>query len=503
MKRINYLLLLIITVSAILTSCEKEPGSKKGKVEFNASIKNELKSLKSADSTSTISYALIEIQNAAGEVVLSNEKISLTQFGESHLSDPIALTTGSYKLTKFLLVNNENVVVYAAPLEGSDKAYLVQNPLPIEFEVNEDIVTKVSPEVIDAIGQTPQDFGYTTFSFNVVETFDFLITAFVYNDSIQNFQLTDAHLQVTASNAVVYDGNLSNITNQITVREIESDYQLVVSKDSYQTVIKSMTKAELVASFTNPLEIILSKDSIDLSKGLIGFYPFNNNVLDYSNSQNNGIDYTLGNYVEGVNGNALDFNGSTDYIELTNTLDATHGLSFSFWINSRGTNGSENNGAVIAKYDMSGSRSFHISSYFWYYNVRNRIEISYYSDPSTSALRDWVYSDQKTEDYAHWPNPQTWSLVNPTQLTLGNWTHVVVNCSDTVLSVWLDGVLTVKKTREFSTYYNSEYEPTYIGNIFNGGQGSNNHLNGTLDELRIYNRGLSEAEIQYLYLSRK
>ena len=209
MKRISYLWLLIITLSLFVTSCEKEPGSKKGKVEFNASIKNELKSLKSTDSTSTISYALIEIQNAAGEVALSNEKISLTQFGESYLSDPIALTTGSYKLTKFLLVNNENVVVYAAPLEGSDKAYLVQNPLPIEFEVNEDIVTKLSPEVIDAIGQTPHDFGYTTFSFNVVETLDFLVTAFVYNDSMENYALTEASLQVKSNDEVLFTGNLS------------------------------------------------------------------------------------------------------------------------------------------------------------------------------------------------------------------------------------------------------------------------------------------------------
>ena len=503
MKRINYLLFLIIAVTAILTSCEKEPGSKKGKVEFNTSIESGLKSLKSTDSTSSISYALIEIQNAAGEVALSNEKISLTQFGESYLSDPIALTTGSYKLTKFLLVNNENVVVYAAPLEGSDKAYLVQNPLPIEFEVNEDIVTKVSPEVIDAIGQTPQDFGYTTFSFNVVETFDFLITTFVYNDSIQNFQLTDAHLQVTASNAVVYDGNLSNITNQITVREIESDYQLVVSKDSYQTVIKSMTKAELVASFTNPLEIILSKDSIDLSKGLIGFYPFNNNVLDYSNSQNNGIDYTLGNYVEGVNGNALDFNGSTDYVELTNTLDATHGLSFSFWINNRDLVVQENVGTVISKYDMSGRRSFLVLTNDMMTKKRNHMKFHLYSQGTTTEYCDWVHSDLKTEDLQNLPNAQTWSLINPTALTLLSWTHVVANCTETEIAIWMNGVLTCKKTREYSTYYNSDYEPTYIGNIAWGGQGSNNHLNGTLDELRIYNRGLSEAEIQYLYLNRK
>jgi hypothetical protein len=59
------------------------------------------------------------------------------------------------------LVNDNNVAVYATPVEGSEKAYLVENPLPIEFEVSEDVVTKVSPEVIDAIGQTAQDFVYS------------------------------------------------------------------------------------------------------------------------------------------------------------------------------------------------------------------------------------------------------------------------------------------------------------------------------------------------------
>jgi hypothetical protein len=42
----------------------------------------------------------------------------------------------------------------------------------------------------------------------------------------------------------------------------------------------------------------------------------------------------------------------------------------------------------------------------------------------------------------------------------------------------------------------------YIGNILAGGEGSNNHFNGVIDELRIYDRELTKKEIQILFHAR-
>jgi hypothetical protein len=96
-----------------------------------------------------------------------------------YISKPLSLVPGGYKLSKFLVVDASNTVVYATPTEGSTKAYLVNDPLPILFSVTKDNVTKVVPEVISVKNNTPEDFGYATFSFTEVTTFDFLIGVFM------------------------------------------------------------------------------------------------------------------------------------------------------------------------------------------------------------------------------------------------------------------------------------------------------------------------------------
>jgi hypothetical protein len=49
----------------------------------------------------------------------------------------------------------------------------------------------------------------------------------------------------------------------------------------------------------------------------------------------------------------------------------------------------------------------------------------------------------------------------------------------------------------FSTSVKNSVSPININNI--GGSGSSEYYDGILDEIRIYNRALSESEIQQLY----
>jgi len=83
------------------------------------------------------------------------------------------------------------------------------------------------------------------------------------------------------------------------------------------------------------------------SSGLLLYYPFDGNTIDASGNINNAINYTSNNYVTGKWSQALDFNGTSDYLKLTNTINSDMGLSFSFWLNTRGVNGTENNGTII------------------------------------------------------------------------------------------------------------------------------------------------------------
>jgi hypothetical protein len=84
-------------------------------------------------------------------------------------------------------------------------------------------------------------------------------------------------------------------------------------------------------------------------------------------------------------------------------------------------------------------------------------------------------------------------------LIAGEWTHCLVNLTPTAIETWINGKLCTKKTREYSSYSTSNTEPVFIGNNYDIGEGTNNHFNGILDELRVYNRGLSKKEIMTLF----
>jgi hypothetical protein len=234
--------------------------------------------------------------------------------------------------------------------------------------------------------------------------------------------------------------------------------------------------------------------------GLILYYPFNGNLKDSSGNHNDGIDYTSDHFVGGVRSQALDFNGTSDYIKLSSSLNIQNGLSFSFWINTRGTNGTENNGNIISKYTMAGTERGLLINSFGYQSTKyeNRIGVAYYANGSSSNY-DFVNSYMEPGDLTNYPNPELWTLSNPLKLIMGYWTHCVVNVTPTKVEIWFNGILCTSKTREYSAYYNSPTEPTYIGNIIYGGEGNNNHFNGLLDELRIYNRALTNEEIQILH----
>jgi hypothetical protein len=121
-------------------------------------------------STEIPSSLEISVTKTDGTQVFENKKLALLQFGSGYITEGVELATGNYKITKFLVLNSVDKVVYATPLEGSDKASMVNDPLPIDFTVATNAVTNVVPQVVSvASTDTPQSFGYTSFGFSIVE----------------------------------------------------------------------------------------------------------------------------------------------------------------------------------------------------------------------------------------------------------------------------------------------------------------------------------------------
>jgi hypothetical protein len=248
--------------------------------------------------------------------------------------------------------------------------------------------------------------------------------------------------------------------------------------------------------------IKIKLNNLDMpTAGLVLYMPFDGNVNDLSMNNNIGIDYTSKKYVPGKKSQALDFNGTSDYIMLTNTINSQYGLSFSFWVNTRGAQVTENNGSIISKYSkIYNTRCFMVYS-FGSYDTRtdNRLSAAFYEYGASSAYHDMTKSYLEPADLLPYPNPSLWTILNPTRLIPGEWTHCIVNLTPTAIETWINGKLCTKKTREYTSYSTSDTEPVLIGNNYDIGEGTNNHFNGTLDELRVYNRGLTKKEITTLF----
>ncbi len=259
-------------------SCVKESQSfleNTGKVEFSLSIPvestNKSSKLFQSEDTS-IHSVVVSIINDKGKVVYENKKIELLNMNGYFISSPLSLTTGTYYLTEFLVTDNSNNILYLTPKKGSPKEYLVNSPLPIMFEISKDDVNKLTLEVLSAKNSSPSDFGYSTFSFNIIKTFDFLVSVFVYNDSIKNFQLTDANLIVSNSGSVLFSDNITATTNLITIRDNYTTYSLKISKSGYYSYIQTFSKDSLklyTREGAGPLMVILKKYDEPVKKGMV------------------------------------------------------------------------------------------------------------------------------------------------------------------------------------------------------------------------------------------
>lgn len=272
---------LLLIASLLLFSCKKQSDEQEqGEVEINFSISNlKSESIANSDaaSASTLAYIVVSIEDLNGKVIKNAEKIDIYNMNESYISKPLPLTKGNYKLTQFLVLDWQNNVVYSSPTKGSAKAYLVNAPLPLTFTVQTNVVTKITPEVLNVAGCKPEDFGYTTFSFDIAQTFDFLVGTFVYNDKIKNYKLSPSSISIYTNVNSLYSGQLegtsSNIfiniydsigvTNRITLPESQNTFTLKISKTGYKTYSQFFTKEELKLHLRSvdkgPLVVLLEK----------------------------------------------------------------------------------------------------------------------------------------------------------------------------------------------------------------------------------------------------
>ncbi len=257
MKKILTITLFLLLLAGLFNSCKESPNDatpKESKVEFVFSS-----SLVKSTSEQGLTNIVITVEDLQGNTILNSEKIEIYHMNDRYISEPVALIASEYKLSRFLVLNGENDVVYATPKEGSDKAHLVENPLPVNFLVSEDSMTLVTPEVVPVANSTPEEFGYVSFSFDIADSFKILMGAAILDTTSHNYILTDAYIDIVSDTTLVYQGELNpyssninpldydslNLVNEILLPEEYEEFTIIVTKWGYQDYNKTFTKEEL------------------------------------------------------------------------------------------------------------------------------------------------------------------------------------------------------------------------------------------------------------------
>jgi hypothetical protein len=251
------LVLLMSFALLWLVSCQQEESILKEE-EVTFSIGNLLQNDNPNGRTATTAEPkslLVTIEDRDGTTVVTRKELTLHKFGERYLSVPLTLKTSgasSYRLTEFMVTDAGGNVVLATPKEGSALAHVVTDPLAIEFSVNKDQITTVTPEVLEVNeGNTPEEFGYGQFGFSLKETVPSVVSAFIKGDS--NFQLTTAHLKVeglrdtTSADTTAfwsYETELEAKANVLTFIKAPR-YKLTITKAGYRPWVQNLTTKDV------------------------------------------------------------------------------------------------------------------------------------------------------------------------------------------------------------------------------------------------------------------
>jgi hypothetical protein len=250
---------------------------------------------------------------------------------------------------------------------------------------------------------------------------------------------TNATINITDANATLHDGN----------------YSVVVSND--------------FGSEESDLTEVMVKDAI--LNGLVGWWKFDegSGTVAYDSS-GNGYDGNLTNgptWTTGRIGGALSFDGVDDYFDLGNSdlLKNKSNLTTSLWL---WTNITRSDHMEIICLNLVYTKTIYSNGSLIHLNSGNGS--SWYGGFETQG-----------------------------SISLSKWEHLATTLDSSGIKIFINGILDT--TRNNNSVGASNYKTTFgakYGDLANG-KLVRHFFQGSIDDVRIYNRALSAAEVQALY----
>lgn len=108
-----------------------------------------------------------------------------------------------------------------------------------------------------------------------------------------------------------------------------------------------------------------------------------------------------------------------------------------------------------------------------------------------------VWSNRKLLTLTTRPSPRTQTLFYAGNVPDDSWHHYVMTYDDDTLKSYIDGVLIGAKYKGYNSANIFSNEDVRVGSSMNAS--NNRALDGTVDDIRIYNRVLNQSEVTALY----
>lgn len=223
-----------------------------------------------------------------------------------------------------------------------------------------------------------------------------------------------------------------------------------------------------------------------LNKGIVGYWKLDDgsgtSAADASGNANTGTLVSSPTWGAGKIGGAVTFNGTSQYVDMGSagsgtSLAITGNLTLSAWIKRAAVPEVDQDRVILERNDSTGS-----------------IETYYFEVGGGHGLADGYLSSGFDKGGGQYQGVNTASAV----ITDKNWHHVVAVRSGSIITMYVDGVSVVSGSTTGTPVTGTAHVIIGSSNI---SYNNTRKWNGSLDDVRIYNRALSQDEVAKLYQS--
>ena len=225
-----------------------------------------------------------------------------------------------------------------------------------------------------------------------------------------------------------------------------------------------------------------AKTQINLTNGLVAYYPFSGNVNDasgngYNGTMRNGVGFSNDRF--GNPNSALELDGINDFVEVLHDgkLGSKSAFSYVVYFNSQ----SSEIQTLLGRRNQANSSHAQFQTF-----------INWTQEPGVGYGHSYTNNTECSNVFAQY---NVYVNTGSNSVNLNQW-HCVVGTFDGVTQkIYLDGVLKTSETTSLAKMDSCTNTPMTIGYYTNLDP---QFFKGKIDEVRIYNRAINQQEVELL-----